>query len=84
MLGFLWCCIKPFLPSSAIGFRLGLFFLRVQAEMALNLKIKLFLLEDENARLELVSPFFCHSIDTYANLRLRLEKAGYVECPFQF
>ena len=53
-------------------------------EMALNFKLKLSMLVDENARLELLSPFFCETGDTYAELHLRLEKGGCVDLPFQF
>ena len=52
--------------------------------MALSFKTKLFRLADDNARPELVSPFFCYPGDTYANLRLRLEESGCVDWPFEF
>ena len=42
------------------------------------------MLVDENARPELLSPFFCETSDTYVELRLRLEKGGCVDWPFQF
>ena len=63
------------------GLRFGTHFV---CSMALNFKIKLFSIGDESARPELLSPFFCQVGDTYAELRLRLEKGGCVEWPFQF
>jgi hypothetical protein len=52
--------------------------------MALNFKIRLYSVEDDVGRPELLSPFFCHSGDTYADLRTRLENGGCVEWPFLF
>jgi len=52
--------------------------------MALTLKTKLYSLADDNARPELLSPFFCQAGDTYAELRLRLEEGGCVDWPFEF
>ena len=52
--------------------------------MALNFKTKLYSLVEETARSELLSPIFCVSGDTYAELRLRLENGSCVDWPFQF
>lgn len=52
--------------------------------MALNFKTKLYSLVEETARPELLSPIFCVSGDTYAELRLRLENGSCVDWPFQF
>jgi hypothetical protein len=53
-------------------------------KMALNFKIRLYLVEDDVSRPELLSPFFCQTGDTYADLRTRLENGGCVEWPFLF
>ena len=41
-------------------------------------------MEDDVSRPELLSPFFCQTGDTYADLRTRLENGGCVEWPFLF
>jgi hypothetical protein len=51
-------------------------------KMALNFKIRLYSVEDGVSRPELLSPFFCQTGDTYADLRTRLENGGCVEWPF--
>ena len=52
--------------------------------MALSYKTKLFALGEETARLELLSPIFCQTGDTYADLRLRMEEGECMDWPFQF
>lgn len=50
----------------------------------LNFKIRLYMVADEDAWPELVTPVFCQTRDTYAELRLRLEKGACVDWPFRF
>ena len=52
--------------------------------MALNYKIRMYSVEDDVGRLKLLSPFFCNSSDTYADLRMRLENGECMEWPFLF
>lgn len=52
--------------------------------MALSLKTKLFSLLDATVQPELLSPFFCQTGDTYADLRITLEARRCVNWPFQF
>ena len=63
---------------------LGLLVRKQVRKMSLNFKIKLYAVADESSRPELLSPFYCQLGDTYAELRLRLEKGGCVDWHFQF
>ena len=54
------------------------------AAMETNYKVKLYSVADESAMPTLLSPIVCKSIDTYHDLRVRLEKGSCVDWPFEF